>query len=499
MTAPSDLAFLSLHEAQTLLARGAVSSLDLTEACLECIAAADPAIHAFLTVTADLARTQARASDVRRAVGTLRGPLDGIPMSLKDMLLTEGIATTAGSRILEGFVPPYNGTVVQRLLDAGAVLLGKVNQDEFAMGSSTETSAFGPTGNPWDTTRVPGGSSGGSAAAVAAGMGYFSLGTDTGGSIRQPAALCGIAGLKPTYGRVSRFGVIAFASSLDQIGPLARSVADLAPVLGVIAGLDPLDSTSQPVPVPDYAAAFTPDLRGLRVGVPREYILDRLPPAIGAAIQAAVAQFQTLGATLHEVSLPYSEYALAAYYIIAPAEASANLARYDGVKYGLRVGSMGRGADSAGADLMSRTRGAGFGSEVQRRIMLGTYGLSSGYYDAYYKKAQQVRTLVAQDFAQAFERVDILLGPTTPTTAFCVGEVSDPLQMYLMDVYTIPANLAGICGLSIPCGFADGLPIGLHLQARPFAEPTLLRAGYAYEQATDWHLRRPDPAVKHKA
>jgi aspartyl-tRNA(Asn)/glutamyl-tRNA(Gln) amidotransferase subunit A len=490
----TDLTFLPLHEAHALLDAGQVSSRELTEACLAAIAAHDPALHAFLTVTADVARAQADAADARRADGQSLGPLDGIPMSLKDMLLTQGIRTTAGSRIRENVVPPFNGTVAGRVLDGGAVLLGKVNQDEFAMGSSTETSAFGPTGNPWDPTRVPGGSSGGSAAAVAAGMSYFSLGTDTGGSIRQPAALCGIAGLKPTYGRVSRYGVVAFASSLDQIGPFARSVRDLALVMNVIAGQDPLDSTTQPVPVPDYTAGIDGGLRGLRVGLPREYRLDALPADVAAPIQAAMDQFVALGATLHEVSLPSTEYALAAYYIIAPAEASANLARYDGVKYGLRVSSDGRGADSAGADLMSRTRGAGFGAEVKRRIMLGTYGLSAGYYDAYYKKAQQVRTLVAQDYARAFEQVDLLLGPTSPVTAFRIGEVSDPLQMYLMDAYTIPANLAGICGLSIPCGFAGGLPVGLHLQARPFAEATLLRAGYAYEQATAWHTARPGGA-----
>jgi aspartyl-tRNA(Asn)/glutamyl-tRNA(Gln) amidotransferase subunit A len=491
--ADADLCYLTLHEARGLLDRGAVSSRELTDACLRRIAALDPAVRAFLTVTGDLARSQAAASDERRARGVVLSPLDGIPMSLKDILITAGVRTTAGSRMLENFVPPFNGTVVQRLLDAGAVLLGKVNQDEFAMGSSTEHSAFGPTRNPWDLTRVPGGSSGGSAAAVAAGMGYYSLGTDTGGSIRQPASLCGVAGLKPTYGRVSRFGVVAFASSLDQIGPFARSARDLALVLAAIAGQDPLDSTSQPEPVDDYAAGLTGDLRGVRIGVPREYRLDALPAGVGAAVQAAIAQLQALGATVKDVSLPHSDYALAAYYIIAPAEASANLARYDGVTYGLRVGAEDGRADSAGVDLMSRTRGAGFGAEVKRRIMLGTYALSSGYYDAYYKKAQQVRTLVAQDFSAAFAEVDLLVSPTSPTTAFRVGEVDDPLQMYLMDTYTIPANLAGICGVSIPCGFAGGLPVGLQLLGRPFAEGVVLRAAHAYEQATPWRLRRPEP------
>jgi aspartyl-tRNA(Asn)/glutamyl-tRNA(Gln) amidotransferase subunit A len=490
-----DLCFRSSHEVRMLLDSGAVSSLDLTEACLARIAAHNAAINAFLTVTADLAREQARASDARRALGNVLSPLDGIPMSLKDILLTEGIRTSAGSHMLANFVPPYNGTVVQRLFDGGAVLLGKVNQDEFAMGSSTEHSYFGPAGNPWDPSRIPGGSSGGSAAAVAAGMGYYSLGTDTGGSIRQPAALCGVAGLKPTYGRVSRFGVVAFASSLDQIGPFARSARDLALVLKAIAGQDPLDSTSQPVPVPDYAEALTADLRGLRVGVAREYALEGVTPEVSAAVAAAIAQLEHLGATIHEISLPHSSYALDAYYVIAPAEASANLARYDGVKYGFRAPLTGSGPDSAGADLMSRTRGAGFGAEVKRRIMLGTYVLSSGYYDAYYKKAQQVRTLVARDFTEAFSSVDLIVGPTSPTPAFKIGEISDPLQEYLMDVYTIPANLAGICGVSIPCGFAGDLPIGLQILGRPFDEATILRAAHAYEQSTSWHLRHPDLGV----
>lgn len=487
-----DLCYLSLHEVRALLDAGRISSRDLTDACLARIAALDGDLHAFLTISADLARAQADAADARRRAGRVRSPLDGIPMSLKDVLVTAGIRTTAGSHILENFVPPYNGTVVQRLFDAGAVLLGKVNQDEFAMGSSTEHSYFGPTRNPWDPTRVPGGSSGGSAAAVAAGLGYFSLGTDTGGSIRQPAALCGVVGLKPTYGRVSRFGVIAFASSLDQVGPFARRARDLALVLDVIAGHDPLDSTTGPVPVDDYAGALTADLRGLRVGVPREYAIERLPEDVGAPIRAAIAQFEALGASVQEVSLPHSDYALDAYYVIAPAEASANLARYDGVKYGFRAVGTGSGVDSAGADLISRTRGAGFGAEVKRRVMLGTYALSAGYYDAYYKKAQQVRTLVAQDFATVFQEVDLLLGPTSPTVAFRVGEVDDPLQMYLMDIYTIPANLAGICGVSVPCGFAGHLPVGLQILGRPFAEATLLRAAHAYEQSTAWHLRHPD-------
>ncbi len=486
----SDLTYLTAHEAQAALTRRDLSAVELAQAHLDRIAALDPTLHAFLTVTPDLALAQAAASDERRARGQTLGPLDGIPISLKDMLITEGIRTTAASRILGDFVPPWNGTVVQRVLDAGMVVLGKTNQDEFAMGSSTDHTAFGPTGNPWDTSCVPGGSSGGSAAAVAAGFGCLSLGTDTGGSIRQPASLCGIVGVKPTYGRVSRSGVIAFASSLDQIGPLARDVRDAATLLHVIAGLDPLDATSQPAPVPDYTERLGGDLHGLKVGVPREYWVEGTDPAVAASVRAAIQVLADLGATLVDISLPATEYALAAYYIIAPAEASANLARYDGVKYGYRAD--GADGQALGAvDVVAETRGRGFGPEVTRRIMLGTYVLSSGFYDAYYKKAQQVRTLVARDFEAAFAQVDVIAAPTSPTTAFPIGGIEDPLTMYLLDVFTIPANLAGICGVSVPCGFVNELPVGLQLLGPALGEGTILQTAHAYEQATPWHLRRP--------
>jgi aspartyl-tRNA(Asn)/glutamyl-tRNA(Gln) amidotransferase subunit A len=486
----TDLAYLTAHEAQAALTRRDLSAVELTRAHLDRIAALDPAIHAFLTVTPEIALAQAAASDARRARGQTLGPLDGIPISLKDMLITAGIRTTAASRILGDFIPPWNGTVVQRVLDAGLVVLGKTNQDEFAMGSSTEHSAFGPTGNPWDPARVPGGSSGGSAAAVAAGFGCLSLGTDTGGSIRQPASLCGIVGVKPSYGRVSRSGVIAFASSLDQIGPLARDVRDAATLLHVIAGADPLDATSQPAPVPDYTEQLGTDLRGLKVGVPREYWVEGTDPQVAQCVRAAIQVLADLGATLVDISLPATEYALAAYYIIAPAEASANLARYDGVKYGVRAG--GSDGQALGAvDVVAETRGRGFGPEVTRRIMLGTYVLSSGYYDAYYKKAQQVRTLVARDFEAAFAQVDVIAAPTSPTTAFPIGGIEDPLTMYLLDVFTIPANLAGICGVSVPCGFVNELPVGLQLLGPALGEASLLPVAHAYEQATPWHLRRP--------
>ncbi|HEC36451.1 MAG TPA: Asp-tRNA(Asn)/Glu-tRNA(Gln) amidotransferase subunit GatA, partial [Anaerolineae bacterium] len=414
-------------------------------------------------------------------------PLQGIPLAVKDVLCTAGVPTTCGSRILEDFVPPYDATAVARLKAARAVLLGKTNTDEFAMGSSTENSAFFPTRNPWDLSRVPGGSSGGSAAAVAAGECLGALGTDTGGSVRQPAAFCGVVGLKPTYGRVSRYGLVAFASSLDQVGVLAKDVTDTAILLGVIAGHDPLDSTSVDASVPDYTAALTGDIRGVRIGVPREYFIPGMQPEVEAAVRAALDQLADLGAEVIEVSLPHTDYALPAYYLIAPAEASANLARYDGVRYGLRVEQPTLEAT------YEATRGQGFGPEVKRRIMLGTYALSAGYYDAYYLKAQKVRTLIKQDFDRAFERVDVIVAPTTPTTAFRLGEkVDDPIQMYLSDVFTLAANLAGICGVSLPCGFdGEGLPIGMQVMGPAFGEETILRVAHAYEQATQWHKRRP--------
>ena len=464
-----------------------VSSRELTQAALDRIAAVDERVHAFLCVTAEVALAAADAADARIRAGDVT-PLTGIPMALKDVLCTAGVVTTCGSRMLETFVPPYDATVVERLAGAGAVSLGKTNMDEFAMGSSTENSAFGPTRNPWDLGRVPGGSSGGSAAATAAGEGLFSLGSDTGGSIRQPAALCGIVGLKPTYGRVSRYGLVAFASSLDQIGPFTRDVADMAVVMNVIAGHDPRDATSVPLPVPDYTAALTGDLHGLRVGVPMEYFPEGLDQGTRAAVTRAINQLIDLGATVDwEVSLPSTGAALAVYYIIAPSEASANLARYDGVKYGY--------ANQSGSSMwenMELTRQHGFGDEVKRRIMLGTYALSAGYYDAYYLKAQQVRTLIRREFDAAFARCDVLVTPTAPGVAFRLDEkTADPVQMYLNDVFTLPVNIAGLPGLSVPCGLVDGLPVGLQFIGRPFDEMTLLRAGHAYQQATNWHTLQP--------
>ena len=487
-----DLDTLTIHEAQGLLEAGEFTAVELTEAVLERILAADNDVQAYLTLTPEEALAQARAADQARAAGAAN-PLLGIPLAIKDVLCTEGIHTTCGSRILETFVPPYDATAVARLKAAGAVVLGKTNTDEFAMGSSTENSAFFTTHNPWDLSRVPGGSSGGSAAAVAAAECLGALGTDTGGSVRQPAALCGVVGLKPTYGLVSRYGLVAFASSLDQIGVLGRDVTDAAILLGAIAGHDPRDSTSLDVRVPDYTGGLLQrigkgtDLAGVRVGVPREYFVEGMQPEVERAARAAVDGLAGLGAEVVEVSLPHTEYALPVYYLIAPAEASANLARYDGVRYTMRV-------DGGGLEGMYKaTRGQGFGPEVKRRIMLGTYALSAGYYDAYYLKAQKVRTLIKGDFDAAFERVDVLVTPTTPTTAFRIGErTADPLQMYLSDVLTLAVNLAGICGLSLPCGFdGAGLPIGLQVIGPALGEERILRVAYAYEQATHWHTRRP--------
>ena len=484
---PSELFRLTVHEAARLLARREISSTELTRAVLDRIEAVQGRLNAFVTVTAELALEQAREADERLTRGEGVTPLTGIPAAIKDVICTRGVRTTCGSRMLENFVPPYDATVIERLKAAGLVMVGKTNMDEFAMGSSGENSYFGPTRNPWDEERVPGGSSSGSAAAVAADACLYALGSDTGGSIRQPAALCGIVGLKPTYGRVSRYGLVAFASSLDQIGPMTKDVTDAALVLQAIAGHDPRDSTSAPVEVPDYAASLVPDLKGLRLGVPREYMGEGVEEGVRRAVEEAIDRLQELGAEVdREVSLPSTPYALACYYIIAPSEASANLARYDGVKYGYSY--------TEGASMwenMERTRQFGFGAEVKRRIMLGTYALSAGYYDAYYLKAQKVRTLIRREFEAAFQRCDALVTPVSPTPAFRLGEkMADPLQMYLSDVFTIPVNIAGLPSISVPCGFSQGLPVGLQVIGRPFDEPTILRVAYAYEQATDWHLRR---------
>ncbi|MBA2362885.1 MAG: Asp-tRNA(Asn)/Glu-tRNA(Gln) amidotransferase subunit GatA [Chloroflexia bacterium] len=477
---------VTVGDLRRLLDARELSSVEITEAYLARIAAVDDRVRSFITVTGDLALEQARQADRRLAAGET-SPVLGVPMALKDLLSTAGIATTCGSRILRGYHPPYDATVYARLRDAGAVLLGKLNMDEFAMGSSTENSALAITANPWDLATVPGGSSGGAAAAVAAGEAAFTLGSDTGGSVRQPASLCGVVGLKPTYGRVSRFGLIAFASSLDQIGPLTHTVADAALVLSVIAGHDPLDSTSAPVEVPDLPTQLGADLRGLRVGVPAEYFIAGTEPGVESAVREGIAQLERLGAALVEVSLPSTGYALSTYYIIAPAEVSSNLSRYDGVKYGYR--------SDDGVDLIETylsTRDQGFGAEVKRRIMVGTYALSSGYYDAYYLKAQKVRTLIKAEFDAAFERCDVIASPTSPSVAFKIGSrTADPIAMYLSDVFTIPASMAGIPAISVPCGSSDGLPVGMQLIGRAFDEATLLRAAHAYERSTEWHKRQP--------
>jgi aspartyl-tRNA(Asn)/glutamyl-tRNA(Gln) amidotransferase subunit A len=478
---------LTIHELGERFRKGDVTPTQAAQEYLARIAALDPKVKAYLTVTGDAALSSAAASDKRFKSGAPLGPLDGVPIGVKDLFCTRGVRTTCGSKILDAFVPPYDATVVARLLGAGAVILGKLNMDEFAMGSSTENSAYFPTRNPWDLSRVPGGSSGGSAAAVAADLAAATLGTDTGGSIRQPAAFCGTVGLKPTYGRVSRYGLIAFASSLDQAGPFAKDVRDATLMLQTIAGHDPKDSTSAAIPVPDYAAELERGVKGLRVGIPAEYFIEGLDAEVEAAVRAAIDALEGLGAKTESVSLPHSEYGLAAYYVIAPAECSSNLARYDGVKYGLRA----PGARDL-IDMYSRTRGAGFGAEVKRRVMLGTYALSAGYHDAYYGKAQKVRTLVQRDFQRAFERVDVIVAPTTPGAAFTLGERADPLSMYLNDVFTIPVNLSGLPGLSVPAGFTKaGLPIGLQVIGKAFDEATILRTAKAYETATAWRERKP--------
>ncbi len=477
----------TIHELQDLLATGALSAVELTRGYLERIEAVDPAVGAYLTLAAETALEQAAEADRRRAAGDAP-PLCGIPLAIKDVLCTKGLRTTCGSRILEDFVPPYDATVIERLRAAGAVILGKVSMDEFAMGSSNENCAFGTPRNPWNLEHVCGGSSGGSGAAVAAGLCAGSLGSDTGGSIRQPASFCGVVGLKPTYGRVSRYGLVAFASSLDQVGPLARDVTDCAILLQAISGFDHRDSTSVDRPVPDYRAALARGAEGLTVGVPREYFGEALDPEVERAVRQGIEALAAAGARVVDVSLPHSAYGVAAYYIIAPAEASSNLSRFDGVRYGFR--------DETAATMtgmFQRTRTRGFGPEVKRRIIIGTFALSSGYYDAYYRKASQVRTLIARDFQRAFAECDVIAAPVTPTPAWRLGErLHDPLSMYLSDILTIPANLAGLPGMSLPCGFSSaGLPIGIQLMAGHFAEETLLRAAFALERELALEPRTP--------
>ncbi len=478
-----DLTKLTLTELRDKLRSGDVTSVAATEASLAQIEALDGDIKSYLRVTANEAMAQAQAADERLAAGD-ETPLLGVPVGVKDIICTKGIESTAGSKILEGFVPPYDAFVVEQLKGSGAVILGKTNTDEFAMGSSTENSAYQTTSNPWDASRVPGGSSGGSAAAVAAHMGYATLGTDTGGSVRQPASFCGVVGLRPTYGRMSRYGVIAFASSLDQVGCFGRNVADTTAIFQATAGHDPHDSTSIKADVPNYEAALTGDIKGLRVGIPKEYFIDGMSDEVESAVRSAIDQLTALGAEVVEISLPHAEYALPAYYLIAPAEASANLARYEGTRFGPRVD---------GGDMIrtTKTTRALFGEEVQRRIMLGTYALSAGYYDAYYGRALKARTLISNDFKNAFNNVDIIAAPTCPTTAFKIGaNADDPLSMYLQDIFTVSVNLSASCGLSVPCGFdSNGLPIGLQLIGGTLQEATILNAAYAYEQATEWHKR----------
>ena len=490
--------YLTAGEARRRLDRREFSSVELTRACLERIELVEDRVKAFVTVTPEVALQQAENADRSLAAGQ-GGRLTGIPVQIKDVMCTKGIRTTCSSRMLQDFVPVYNATAAGKLLDQGAVLLGKGNMDEFAMGSSTENSAFYPTHNPWDLDRVPGGSSGGAAASVAAGEALFSIGSDTGGSIRQPASFCGVVGLKPTYGLVSRYGLVAFASSLDQIGPLTRDVSDCALVLSAIAGHDPKDSTSLSLDAKDYTVALNDkspssplakvgQKEGLRLGVPEEYFVEGMEEGTRQRVQGAIKTLENLGASVQPVSLPTTKYALACYYIIAPSECSANLARYDGVKYGYSFQDAGDMWQE-----MEKTRQHGFGPEVRRRIMLGTYALSAGYYDAYYLKAQQVRTLIQQDFARVFQQVDVLAAPVSPTVAFPLGEkTADPVQMYLSDVCTLPVNIAGLPSMSVPCGFDQGLPVGLQLIGPHLSEETLLRVAYAYEQATEWHQARPE-------
>ena len=475
----------TLTELARSLAAGEFSSRELTQHLLGRTQRLDATLNSFITPTPEQALAAADAADAARSKGEA-GPLNGLPLAYKDLLCTQGVRTTAASRMLDDFVSPYDATVVEKLVEAGTVSLGKTNLDEFAMGSTSETSHFGATKNPWDLTAVPGGSSSGSAAAVAAGLVPAAIGTDTGGSIRQPAAFCGITGLKPTYGRVSRYGIIAYASSLDQAGPMARTAEDCALLLSAMAGHDPRDSTCVARGVPDYCAELDAPLNGLKIGLPREYFGAGLDPRVEAAVREAISVYESLGASVHEVSLPHTHYAVPAYYVIASAEASSNLSRYDGVRFGYRCDN-----PTDLIDLYQRTRAEGFGTEVKRRLLMGTHTLSEGFFDAYYKKAQQVRRLIRQDFLDAFEEVDVLMGPTTPTPAFDLGANMDPVSLYLQEVYTIPANLAGIPGISVPAGMAGKRPVGLQILSSHFTEARLLNIAHQFQQATDWHRQRP--------
>jgi len=483
-----ELYSLTIHELHELLKKREVSSKEATESVLKRMESIDEKVNSYITVTHKLAMEQAKRADENIKQGKVN-TLTGIPLAIKDILCIKGVRTTCGSRILENFIAPYDATVIKRLKEKGAVFIGRTNMDEFAMGSSTETSYFGTTRNPWNLDCVPGGSSGGSAAAVSADECIGALGTDTGGSIRQPAACCGMVGLKPTYGRVSRFGLVAFASSLDQIGPMTKDVKDTAILMNEICGYDHRDSTSVNVGVPDYTQVLGKEVKGMAAGIPREYFIEGMDKEVEQSVKEAIKVLEKLGMEIKEVSLPHTEYAVAGYYLIAPAEASSNLARYDGVKYGYRSNE-GEGL----LDMYKASRSKGFGTEVKRRIMLGTYALSAGYYDAYYKKASQVRTLIRNDFEKVFRECDVIVTPTTPTPAFKIGEkADDPLKMYLSDIFTIPANLAGIAGISIPCGFSSrGMPIGLQMLANSFQEEKLLKVSHAYEQHTKWYLKKPD-------
>ncbi len=484
----SEIRFSSLSDLSEMLSGGKTSSEEITKAFLDLAEKENKNIGAFLTIAAEQAIASAKESDKRRASGTSLSRFDGIPIALKDIFVTKGIRTTCSSKILENYIPPYDGTVVEKLKRLGFVIFGKLSMDEFAMGASNEYSAFGPVKNPWDLERTPGGSSGGSAAAIASGLTPASLGTDTGGSVRLPAAYCGLVGLKPTYGRISRYGIVAFASSLDQVGPMTRNVSDCAAMLSSIAGYDPKDSTSIPGEVPDYQSFLTGKIEGLKIGIPSEFFSDGIDAEVRSSVENAIKSYENLGAKTVPVSLPHAKYAVPCYYIIAPAEASSNLARYDGIRYGFRAKG-----DLSLDDLMKASRTTGFGPEVSLRIIVGTYVLSSGYYDAYYLKAQKVRTLIKNDFLNAFKKCDLIMSPTSTSCAFKLGEKSDdPVQMYLNDIFTSPVNLSGLPGMSIPCGFSSaGLPIGLQIIGRPLDEGKMLNAAYAYEQETEWKTRRP--------